>query len=140
MHLVSQHAPGFPAAAVAAIGQVSWQRGSWGQLSCFQESWLCSLVSINFLMGDGKHQGKRVKHMETLKQLYRAGMGWPPGKRARHQLWGPWPNHETKGRKGRGLVEARPGGFQKSQKLREGSHLVWDMRRCVVFLLCLARV
>lgn len=50
--------------------------------------------------------------METLKQLYRAGVGWPQGKRTRHQLWGLWLNHEKKGRKGRGLVDARPVGFQ----------------------------
>lgn len=47
--------------------------------------------------------------MEALKQLYRAGMERPQGKRARHQLLGPWLDHEINGRKG--LVKARPGGF-----------------------------
>lgn len=76
--------------------------------------------------------------MEALKQLYRAGMGWPQGKRARHQLLGPWLDHEINGRNG--LVEARSGGFQLSQKLTEGSDLARDTGSCVVFLLCLVRV
>lgn len=65
-------------------------------------------------------------------------MGWPQGKRARHQLLGPWLDHEINDRKG--LVEARSGGFQLSQKLREGSHLARDTGSCVVFLLCLVTV
>ena len=41
MHLDSQHAPGFSAAAVAAIGQAGGLGRSWGRLFCF---YCCLLV------------------------------------------------------------------------------------------------
>lgn len=74
MHLVSQHAPGFPAAAVAAIGQVSWQGGSWGQLSSFRKANCVLFCPLASLWGTGSTR-EGVKQTEALKQLYRARMG-----------------------------------------------------------------
>lgn len=57
MHLDSQHAPGFPAAAVAAIGQAGGLGGSWGLLSCSGgvPGLFCPL---SIIMGHGRHLGE----------------------------------------------------------------------------------
>lgn len=53
MHLDSQHALGFPAAAVAAIGQAGGLGGSWGLLNGASV-----LVSISVITGCGKHRAR----------------------------------------------------------------------------------
>lgn len=98
MHLVSRHAPGFPAAAaVAAIGQVSGHREAGGRLSGFRKASGVLFGPLASLWKMRSTRARGVKQTEALKQLYRAGMGWPQGKRARHQLLGPWLDHEING-------------------------------------------
>lgn len=86
MHLDSQHAPGFPAAAVAAIGQAGRPGGSWGRHSCFRKAIVlfCPLASLRETGSTG--QGD-IKQTEALKQLYRAG--------DRSGLWGEEPDINT---------------------------------------------